>query len=67
MKPVYREEIHAFILASETLLSRVILVPPMTTEEKALVQTYVKELQARCEEDETLPKDTSPTGSRSEP
>jgi hypothetical protein len=35
MKPIYRKEIHAFILASETILSRVILVPPMTAEREA--------------------------------
>lgn len=48
MEPVYRKEIHAFVLACETILARVLLVPPMTAEEKALVQTYVTALQARC-------------------
>ena len=48
MEPVYRKEIHAFVLASETILSRVLLVPPMTAEEKALVETYVTALKARC-------------------
>ena len=48
MEPIYRKEIHAFVLACETILSRVLLVPPMTAEEKTLVETYVTALQARC-------------------
>ena len=50
MEPIYRKEIHAFVLASETILSRVLLVPPMTADEKTLVETYVIALMARCRE-----------------
>src|SRR5687768_7172997 len=40
----FRSEIRDFIAASETILSPIRLVPPMTTEEKQLVQVYVTEL-----------------------
>ena len=47
----FRSEILDFIAASETILPPIHLVPPMTTEEKQLVQVYVTELEVRCKED----------------
>ena len=47
----FRSEIRDFIAASEAILSPIHLVPPMTVEEKQLVQVYVTELAVRCKED----------------
>ena len=49
----FRTEIRDFIAAAETILSPIHLVPPMTIEEKQLVQVYVTELAIRCKEEET--------------
>ena len=50
MEPVYRQEIHAFAIASETLLSRILLDPPMTADERKIVEFYIGYLRNRCEE-----------------
>jgi hypothetical protein len=39
---LYRPEIGAFILASETLLSPVLLQPPLTPEENQVVEYYIQ-------------------------
>lgn len=49
----FRTEIRDFIAADETILSPIHLVPPMTIEEKQLVQVYVRELAIRCKEEVT--------------
>ena len=49
----FRTEIRDFIAAAETILSPIHLVPPMTIEEKQLVQVYVTELAIRCKQEET--------------
>jgi hypothetical protein len=45
----YRPEIRAFILASETLLSPVLLQPPMTPDECKVVELYVEKLGEHCQ------------------
>jgi hypothetical protein len=45
---LYRPEIKAFILDCETLLSPVLLQPPMTSEECKVVEMYVGKLGEYC-------------------
>ena len=47
-----REEIRAFIAAAETLLSPVSIAPPLTTEERKLVEFYASSLAILFKEDE---------------
>ena len=47
-----REEIRAFIAAAETLLSPIFLTPPLTTEERKLVEFYASSLAILFKEDE---------------
>ena len=54
MSSVFRSEVRAFVLASETLLSHVLLVPPMSEEERKIVQYYADSLIERCKEVEIL-------------
>lgn len=50
MEPIYRQEINAFALASEALLSRVVLDPPMNADERKVVEFYLGCLKERCKE-----------------
>ena len=50
MPSIYRPEVRAFVLASETLLSHVLLVPPMSEEERKIVHYYAVSLIERCKE-----------------
>jgi hypothetical protein len=54
MRSIYRSEVRAFVLASETLLSHVLLVPPMSEEERKIVQYYADSLIERCKEVQIL-------------
>lgn len=57
MQPMYRAEVRAFILASETILSHVLLVPPMSEEERKIVQYYASCLTKRCTEVQIVASD----------
>jgi hypothetical protein len=52
MEPVYRKEINAFILDCETLLSPILLSPPLTVDEQKIIQFYTRQLESRYGEDE---------------
>jgi hypothetical protein len=58
MEPEYRAEVRAFVLASEKILSRVFLVPPMNEKEREIVDYYASCLIERCRGPQTLPSDT---------
>ena len=47
MKLTYREEINAFILDCETLLSPILLEPPLSVEERTIIQFYIRQLASR--------------------
>jgi hypothetical protein len=51
MKPIYRKEINAFVLDCETLLSPILLEPPLTSEERKIIQFYIRQLVSRYGED----------------
>lgn len=57
MQPMYRAEVRAFILAAETILSHVLLVPPMSEEERKIVQYYASCLTERCKEVQIVASD----------
>ena len=59
MERIFRAEVRAFILASETILSHVLLVPPMSEEERKIVQYYAPCLTDRCQEPQTFPPDAT--------
>ncbi len=46
---LYRPEIRAFILDCETLLSPILLQPPLTHEETKVVEFYLEKLLKHCQ------------------
>ena len=50
MEDPYRPAIRAFILASQTILSPILLTTPLTPEEKKLVRFYANSLIEHCKE-----------------
>ncbi len=50
MERIYRKELTAFMLAAETLLSPILLTAPLTSEERKIVEFYVKSLVERFKE-----------------
>ena len=62
MKSLYRQEINAFAFASEALLSRVLLDPPMNADERKVVEFYLGCLKERCREVEAAEISASARG-----
>jgi hypothetical protein len=45
-----RKEVLEFLSASETILSSVLIKPPLTKDERDLITEYVKQLSAQTEQ-----------------
>jgi hypothetical protein len=60
MEPEYRAEVRTFVLASEKILSRVFLVPPMNEKEREIVEYYASCLIERCQGPQTVSSDEKP-------